>query len=36
MNWLALYVGVGLPVLLVAIGLAIAGYDRWERHHSRG
>jgi hypothetical protein len=34
MNWLAIYVGIGIPVILVAIGYALARYDRWERRHS--
>ncbi len=34
MNWFALYVGVGIPVIFVAGGLALAFYDRWERRHS--
>jgi hypothetical protein len=34
MNWFALYVGVGIPVLLVALGYGLARYDRWERGHT--
>lgn len=33
MNWYALYVGIGIPVLLVLMGYALARYDRWERRH---
>lgn len=31
MNWLAIYVGVGIPALLVAVGYGLTLYDRWER-----
>lgn len=34
MNWYALYVGVGIPVLLVVLGYGLARYDRWERRHT--
>lgn len=35
MNWFALYVGVGLPVLLVLMGYGLARFDSWERRHNR-
>lgn len=35
MTWFGLYVGVGIPVLLVILGCALARYDRWERRHTR-
>ena len=33
MNWFALYVGVGFPVLMVLIGYGLGRYDHWERRH---
>ena len=33
MDWFGLYVGIGLPVLLVLLGYGLARYDRWERRH---
>jgi hypothetical protein len=30
MNWMALYVGVGIPVVLVAVGYALARYALWD------
>lgn len=31
MNWFALYVGVGIPAILVLMGYGLALYDRRER-----
>lgn len=30
-DWFAIYVGLGIPVLVVGLGFAVALYDRWER-----
>lgn len=35
MNWFAVYVGIGVPLLLVLIGYGLARYDIWERRHER-
>jgi len=31
MTWWTLYLGFGIPALLVGLGYALACYDRWER-----
>jgi hypothetical protein len=33
MNWFAIYVGIGIPALLVALGYGLARYDLWARRH---
>ena len=33
MTWFGLYVGLGIPALLVGLGHALSAYDRWERRH---
>jgi hypothetical protein len=30
MNWMALYVGVGIPVILVTVGYALVRYALWD------
>jgi hypothetical protein len=33
MSWFGLYVAVGIPALLVLMGLGLMWYDRWEERH---
>ena len=34
MTWFELYAAVGVPVVLVLMGLALYWYDGWERRHN--
>jgi hypothetical protein len=33
-NWFTLYVGVGIPVMLVLVGYGLARYARHDAHRS--
>jgi hypothetical protein len=33
-SWFDLYAAVGVPVVLVLMGLALCWYSGWERRHS--